>query len=98
MDTHLEDMQNVDELKAQLEHYRSLILTNESTNQQKERELQTMQAAIASGVRQLEDKNADLTERVHRYEQEAEEKNYRLEHLEQRLQRQEDVEAELREA
>lgn len=29
MDTHQEDMQNIDDLKAQLEHYRGLILVNE---------------------------------------------------------------------
>lgn len=98
MDTHQEDMQNIDDLKAQLEHYRGLILVNEQTNQQKERELESMQEAIASGVRQLEDKNVELSDKLRRYELDAEEKDYRLESLEQRLQRQEQAEAELREA
>lgn len=57
-----------------------------------------MQEAIASGVRQLEDKNVELSDKLRRYELDAEEKDYRLESLEQRLQRQEQAEAELREA
>ena len=48
-----------------------------------------MQDAIATGVRQLEEKNAGLTERVRRYEVDAEEKSYRLEHLEHAADRQE---------
>ena len=32
LDTHLDDMQDIDEFKAQIEHYRALILQNEETN------------------------------------------------------------------
>ena len=32
LDTHLDDMQDIDEFKAHIEHYRLLILQNEETN------------------------------------------------------------------
>jgi hypothetical protein len=32
LDTHLDDMQDIDEFKAQIEHYRALILQNEEAN------------------------------------------------------------------
>ena len=44
-----------------------------------------MQEAIASGVRQLEDRNIELNEKVQRYELEIDEKDYKLDSLEQRL-------------
>ena len=84
---HKEDMDNIDYLKDQITYYKEIVLKYEHAASVKEKEMETLQEAIGSGVKQLHDQNDELQNMLREKELQVKNLEFQNQSLTEQIQR-----------